>query len=137
MTVTVITALMVAMSGIMKLIGNEVVVSKMTTLGVGDYITILGVMEITFITMFLIPKTMKAGFILLTSYFSGAIATDLSHGVNIIAAAIPLVLVWISAYLRDSSIFLSFKVKDKVKHISKIPETQRISLVTKVLGQNI
>ena len=110
-TVTSIAALMVTLSGIMKLNKNEEVVTKMTTVGVGKYITILGIMEISFITIFLFPKTMKLGFILLTCYFSGAIATDLSHGGNIFAAAMPLALVWIAAYLRDSSIFLSsFKV---------------------------
>ena len=102
---TSIAAVIVTLSGIMKLIKSEAVVSKMTTVGVGKYITMLGVMEIAFIAIFLFPKTMKLGFILLTCYFSGAIATDLSHGESIIAAAMPLVLIWVSAYLRDNSIF--------------------------------
>lgn len=125
-TATSIAALIVALSGVMKLIKNEEVVSKMTSVGVGNYITILGVMEIAFITMFLFPKTMKAGFILLACYFSGAIATDLSHGLNSIATAMPLVLVWVSTYLRDRSIFLPFKEKGKMEHISEVRGTQRI-----------
>ena len=110
-TATSLAAIMVILSGLMKIIKNEEVVSKMNAVGVGKYVTILGIMEIAFITIFLFPKTMKLGFILLSCYFSGALATDLSHGGNIIAPVLLLVLVWASAYLRDSSIFeSSFKV---------------------------
>jgi hypothetical protein len=56
--------------------------------------------------LFLFPKTIKVGFILLSCYFSGAIATEFSHNGPAINAAIPLVLVWIAALLRDPSIFL-------------------------------
>jgi hypothetical protein len=105
--VTSIAALMVTISGVFKLIRSEQVVTKMTALGVGKYLTMLGIMEITFTAIFLFPKTMKLGFILLTCYFSGAIATDLSHDGSIFSATMPLALVWISAFLRDRSIFLS------------------------------
>jgi hypothetical protein len=49
----------------------------------------------------------------LTCYFSGAIATELSHGTPF-NAVMPIALVWIAAFLRDPSIFLP----EKEKHIA-------------------
>jgi uncharacterized membrane protein YphA (DoxX/SURF4 family) len=104
---TTIAGAMVILSGVMKLSGAETVVKTLTNVGVGNYIKILGIMEIGFAALFLFPKTMKAGFILLSCYFSGAIATELSHNGPVINAAIPLALVWIAAFLRDPSIFVT------------------------------
>lgn len=104
--VTGIASAMVIMSGAMKLIGGEQIVTALTKAGVQDYITVLGLMEISFAALFLYPKTMKVGFLLLTCYFAGAIATDLSHGNPMIGAVIILTLVWIAAFLRDRMLFL-------------------------------
>ncbi|WAC15161.1 DoxX family protein [Dyadobacter pollutisoli] len=103
--ITVIASLMVVLSGIMKLTASEEMVSTLQKVGVGDYITALGVMEIGFTALFIYPKTMKIGFILLTCYFAGAIATELSHG-KPFNAVLPIALIWIAAFLRDPSIFL-------------------------------
>ena len=104
--VTILAAAMVTLSGIMKLTNNEQVVTKLTRVGVGNLLPLLGCMEIAFTALFLFPKTRKIGFILLSCYFSGAMATDLSHGENIMAAAMPLILIWVAALLLDISIFL-------------------------------
>jgi hypothetical protein len=104
--VTGLAALMVAFSGVMKLLHKPEVVATLTKVGVGPYITLLGVMELLFTALFLYPKTMKLGFLLLSCYFAGAIATELSHGGSVAGAAIPLVLVWVAAFLRDRSVFL-------------------------------
>jgi DoxX-like family len=103
---TVLAAGMVVMSGVMKLLGSEQVVTVMTNVGVGPYINLLGMMEIGFAAIFIYPKTMKIGLLLLSCYFAGAIATELSHGGPIANPIMPLVLVWIAAFLRDSSNFL-------------------------------
>jgi hypothetical protein len=65
-------------------------------------------MEIIFAALFIYPKTMKIGFILLSCYFAGALATELSHG-SAFNAFLPLVLLWIAALLRDPLIFLPGK----------------------------
>ena len=44
-------------------------------------------------------------FILLSCYFAGALATELSHG-TAFNALIPLLLIWMAAFLRDRSVFL-------------------------------
>ncbi|HMH34674.1 MAG TPA: DoxX family protein [Puia sp.] len=104
--VTIIAAAMITLSGIVKLANNAQVVTKLTRVGVGQFLPLLGFMEIAFTALFLFPKTRKVGFILLSCYFSGAIATDLSHGENMMAAAMPVILVWIAAFLLDKSIFI-------------------------------
>ena len=115
--VTILAAAMVTLSGIMKLTNNEQVVTKLTKLGVGQFLPLLGCMEIAFTALFLFPKTRKIGFILLSCYFSGAIATDLSHGENIMAAAMPLILGWIAAFLLDNSIFIPALKKQEINYI--------------------
>ena len=104
--VTSLATFMVVLSGVFKLVGSEQVVTTLNKVGVGSYVTILGVMEIAFAALFLYSKTMRIGFVLLSCYFAGAIATELSHGGPIVNAAMPLTLVWIAAFLRDRSIFL-------------------------------
>jgi hypothetical protein len=104
----VIPAAMVILSGIMKLAGAKAVVEKLSAMGVAPYIPLFGILEIVFATLFIIPKTMRLGFVLLSCYFAGAIATDLSHGGSIANALIPLSLVWIGMFVRDKSAFMPF-----------------------------
>ena len=68
---TWIPALLIALSGVLKLSGNPAIVETMTRLGVGRYLRLLGVMEVAFAVLFVIPATMKLGFILASCYFGG------------------------------------------------------------------
>lgn len=103
---TALAAVLVILSGIMKFMHSAEVVETLTKVGVGAYIDGLGTMEIVFALLFLYPKTIKIGFVLLSCYFAGALATELSHGTPL-NALMPLILVWIAAFLRDKSIFLA------------------------------
>ncbi|WP_375446580.1 DoxX family protein [uncultured Fibrella sp.] len=107
---TVLAAAMPVLSGVMKLTKSPELVAQLTKAGVGNQITMLGLMEIVFAALFIYPKTMKLGFILLSCYFAGAIATELSHG-EPLNAVLPIVLVWIATYLRDKSAFISTKTQ--------------------------
>ena len=102
---TWVPALLIALSGVMKLSGNPALLEAMTTLGVRRYVPLLGAMELTFATLFVIPATFKLGFILASCYFAGAIATELSHDALKANPFIPIVLLWIGAFIRDRSIF--------------------------------
>ncbi|QIP15535.1 DoxX family protein [Spirosoma aureum] len=104
--VTVLAAGMVILSGVMKLTHSAQIVETLTKVGVGPYITMLGIMEIGFSALFLYPKTMKLGFILLSCYFAGALATELSHGTPLNALT-PIILIWIATFLRDRNVFLA------------------------------
>jgi hypothetical protein len=102
---TWIPALLIALSGVMKLSGNPKILDGMSTLGVRRYVPLLGVMELTFATLFVIPATFKLGFLLASCYFAGAIATELSHDALKVNPFIPIVLLWIGAFIRDRSVF--------------------------------
>ena len=102
--VTVLAVGMVAFSGIMKLSGNPEGAKMLEAFGVGQYRVFLGLAEIAFAALFVFPKTMRVGFILLSCYFAGALATELSHQATPNALT-PLVLVWIAMLLRDVTVF--------------------------------
>ena len=106
--VTAIASLMPVLSGVMKLTRSQEIIATLNKVGVADHVVALGLMEIVFTALFIYPKTMKIGFILLSCYFAGALATELSHG-SPFNAALPLALIWIAAFLRDRSIFLPVK----------------------------
>lgn len=110
-TATVLAAGMVILSGVMKLMRSPQIIETLTKVGVETHVIELGLMEIGFAALFLYPKTMKLGFILLSCYFAGALATELSHGTPF-NALLPMVLIWIAAFLRDRTIFLP-GVEDK------------------------
>jgi hypothetical protein len=98
-------AALIMASGIAKLAGAAPVVETLTKLGVGRYLRLLGVMELVFAALFVVPATMHLGFILASCYFAGAIATELSHDALKVNPFIPIVLLWIGAFIRDRSIF--------------------------------
>ena len=102
---TWIPALLIGLSGVLKLTRNPKIVEGMTALGVGRHLRLLGGMELTFAALFVVPATMKFGFLLASCYFAGAIATELSHDALKANPFIPIVLLWIGAFIRDQSIF--------------------------------
>ena len=101
---TWIPALGIAFLSVLKLTGNPRVVEEMSKVGVRRYLRLLGVIEIAFAALFVLPATMKLGFILASCYFAGAIATELSHEALKVNPFIPIVLLWIGAFIRDRSI---------------------------------
>src|SRR5262249_2298812 len=82
---TWIPAVLIAFLGVLKLTGNPRVVEEMSKVGVGRYLRLLGVMEIAFAALFVVPATMKRSF----------------EGQSVY----PVVLIWIGAFIRDRSIF--------------------------------
>lgn len=106
---TVFTALAVGiflLSGTGKLLALPPVVDLLTKMGVADHLVELGIMELSFALLYLPPATRKLGFLLMSSYFSGALAVELAHNAAPVALG-PLVIIWISAFLRDRSTFIA------------------------------
>jgi len=103
--ITVLAVGMVGMSGVMKLAGSADIIKMLNAVGVGEYRTHLGIAEILFAALFAYPKTMKIGLLLLTGYFGGALATELSHHM-MLNALTPLVLISLAAVLRDRFVML-------------------------------
>jgi len=103
--VTIIPAFLVIASGVFKLSGSKQIVDGLTKAGVIDYIKYLGIAEIIFAILFIYPPANSIGFILLACYFSGAIATDLSHKNSIVAPVVILSLIFIAEILANNSLF--------------------------------
>lgn len=102
----VIPSLMLIMSGVMKLIGAEQVVTGLTKVGLGSYITLFGVIELVAVALFLYPKTYKIGFLLICCYLGGALSIELATA-QPPSAAIFLSIVWIGVFLKDKLMFLT------------------------------
>lgn len=100
-----IPSLMLLMSGVMKLIGAQQFVDGLTKGGLGNYIILFGLIELVSVALLWIPKTRNIGFFLICSYLGGALSIELASG-QMPTAAIILTIIWIAAYLRDSSLFL-------------------------------
>lgn len=101
----IIPSLMLLMSSIMKLIGAEQVVTGLTKAGLGNFITLIGVIELLSVALFLYPKTYKIGFLLLCSYLGGAMCIEMAGGQPPMAAVF-IAIIWISVFLRDKNMFL-------------------------------
>ena len=101
---TVLAEGMVIMSGIMKFVAPPEMAERMSQLGIGSYLPMLGLMEITFALLYAWSKTMRIGFVLLSCYFAGALAVELAHA-QPFNALLPMGLVWVSAFLRDREVF--------------------------------
>lgn len=108
----VIPSLLIAASAVGKLLALPAVVEKLATYGVGQYVLILGITELVCLVLFILPRTMKIGFLLSSCYFAGATATELSHGGMSIGPILPLILLWAAAYIRDKSVFLVQPARD-------------------------
>ena len=106
-TLLVLVALIISAGAILKLANLPQLVEIYSKIGMLQYLKILGIAELLFVSLFLWPKSMKLGFLLLTAYFGGAMAVELSHGTIFIAPGCILAFVWVAAYLRDASIFRS------------------------------
>ena len=115
-----IGAYIIVMSASFKLCGSQQLIGHYTQLHLLQYMNVLGIMELTFIALFLYPQTMKIGFLLITAYFGGAIATELSNGNSIIFPTAILTLVWIAAWLRKPSLFINNQKQNQHHHYPMI-----------------
>ncbi len=103
---TAIISLMLVMSCVMKLSHSEQIVTGLTKVGLGSYITFIGIIELLSVALFVYPKTYKIGFLLLCSYLGGALCIELAGGQPPMAA-IFLTLLWISVYLKNKAMFFN------------------------------
>lgn len=100
-------AVIIGGGAIMKLAAAPFLVSLFAQNGLLSYLPWLGVAELLFMALFLFSRSMNIGFLLLTGYFGGAMAVELSHGTLPFAPGIILSGVWVAAYARHASIFRS------------------------------
>jgi len=94
-----------------KLIGSEDVVKLLSSNGLSKWITIIGIGELASVILFIIPKTMRFGALMLSAYFGGAIMFHMTHpGPDVEAqqfggAAAFLIFTWATAWVRGLNLF--------------------------------
>lgn len=72
----------------------------------------LGILELAIVVLFLVPRTSTVGFVLLTSYMGGALATNLTHGLTNMDALpiyITFLCLMISASVRNPELLSRLK----------------------------
>ncbi len=99
--------LMISVFG--KLSGAQEVKDLLGSNGLSDWIFIIGIGELVSVLLFVYPKTMKIGTLLLSAYWGGAIMFHMTHEnpehQPFIGAAVFLVLTWVIAFLRGFNFF--------------------------------
>ncbi len=109
----IVPAAMAIMSGIMKFTAAPELVAGFEKIGIAKQMPLLGTMEIVFSILYIIPRTMRLGFILLSCYFAGALAVEMANNMPFNALT-PIVLVWIGTFVRDRSVFFPTTPKAEV-----------------------
>ncbi len=96
-----IVLLLMAASAIDKISGSAHSLEMTRSFGItpGVYRS-LGIVELTSVFLFMIPRVGVLGLLLLSSYLGGAIATHLQHGQSIIFPGLIEALIWIAALIR-------------------------------------
>lgn len=95
-------ALMLAFSGVMKLIGGPDLDQGFAHLGLPATLALpLAILELGCVAVYLIPRTAILGAILLTGYLGGAICTHWRVGDPFIVQVVLGVAVWGALWLRE------------------------------------
>jgi len=102
---SILAALIIVSGSVMKLTAQPQLVEVFSRSGMLPYMKGLGIAELLFVSLFLWPRSLRIGFFLLTAYFGGAMAVELSQHIFFIMPAVILTLVWLAAWLRDDSLF--------------------------------
>ncbi len=102
-----LVAAMTLLSGILKVSKNKKIVDNLSGIGMAKLIPALGAAEILFAILFIYPPTRTLGFVLLACYFSGALATDLSHKNPFTAPLVILVLLFSAQYISSPGFFIN------------------------------
>jgi len=80
-----------------------------TKWGLGDWRIIIAIGELTAALLFLFPKTNIFGAFLLSAHMGGAIVVHMGHGESFIFQSVVLILIWTTAFVRNSELLSTFK----------------------------
>ena len=112
---SILVALIIGAGSLMKLTAHPQLVEVFSKTGLLPFMKLLGVAELVFVSLFLWSRTLRTGFFLLTAYFGGAMAVELSQHIFFIMPALILAFVWLAASLRDRSLFgIAYKTRKTI-----------------------
>lgn len=102
---TILPSLMIVFSGSNKILGSEWMVQAMNTIpNIGEITPYIGVLEITCVLIYWIPKAGNLGFFLLCSYTGGIIVAELVASHTPLPGIILATCIYIGTILRKPSI---------------------------------
>lgn len=104
----VIPVVVMLVTSLMKLIKAAPLVASFEKLNAVEWMLPFGIVQLTSVILFLVPKTRRIGFFLLCAYLGGIIATRALHDVNHIGIAL-IVLLWVGMYFEDKKLFSAGK----------------------------
>lgn len=103
---TILPALLLIFSGVMKLVGHFTkspdMLKGFSDLQIPPRLMLgLGILELACVAVYLIPRTAVLGAILITGYMGGAILTHLRVGDMYVMQVLVGVVTWLGVYLRE------------------------------------
>ena len=108
-----LVSVIIIISGVLKISGHHPLLPHFAEMGFAGYVPLFGGLEIVFALLFLFPKTVNLGLLLLTAYFGGAMAVEIPYGM-LAAPALPLALVWMAAWVRYPNLFVQRKTNQSL-----------------------
>ena len=100
-TITLLVSALFIMSGGMKLMMSPVVIQSFAQAGIPKAAVLpIGILELTCLALFLIPRTAVLGTFLLTGYLGGAIMSCIVTHISFALPALTGLLIWVAAWLR-------------------------------------
>jgi hypothetical protein len=102
-----IITLLLVLSGVSKIAGQSPMIAHFKEMQLDSFTPLFGAMEIAFALCFILKRTMKAGLLLLTAYFGGAMAVELPYGTYAIVPLVLLAFIWVAAFVRRKEMFLT------------------------------
>jgi hypothetical protein len=104
-TISIMASVMILMAGLMKLIGAEQLVENMNKItNFGDKIIFIGILELSILALYWIPKTSNLGFFLIASFGGGCIVAEIVAGDVPIPALLVTTLFYAGTILRKPSL---------------------------------
>jgi hypothetical protein len=102
---TVIIALALTATAVMKLARVPKMVDGLTHAGIpAGAVTPIALLELTCLVLYLLPRTMVLGAVLLTGYFGGAIVVHIVGGESVLPVIMIGLWVWAGIYFRVPSL---------------------------------
>ncbi len=102
---SILPSLMIVFSGSNKIIGSEWMVEAMNGIPhIGEMTPFIGMLEITCVLIFWIPKTSNIGFFLLSSYTGGIIVAEIVANHSPMPGIVLAIFIYVGTMLRKPSI---------------------------------
>jgi|SRR3989344_333406 len=94
-----------------KIFGAKQITEMFVQWGLADWQIMIGFGLLISTVLFLVPATFSLGILFLSSYWGGAIVTHIINESSFLVPAVILILVWVTAYIRNPKMFYTGRLK--------------------------